>query len=114
MNNGIITAFVSTMGCLQRMSKEEDDVWRTLVAALAKGNKPLNLSFRFNEDGWSRMTAEWATELISYLLLSISKFYINNADFGVGMINVVITNVAKTTAMTVLYLNEIPACVWPM
>ena len=64
VNNGIITAFVSMMGCFQRMSKEEDDVWRTLVAALAKGNKPLNLSFRFNEDGWSGMTAERATELI--------------------------------------------------
>jgi len=106
VNHAVIAAFVSTMGCMKRMAKEDDDVWRMFLAALAKGKKPLKLDFDFDEEGWSGMTAERVTELISHLPLSVSELTIMhanfgpNTNFGVGMIDAIINHVANTTSMT--------------
>merc|ERR1740124_2128867 len=83
------------------MAKEDDDVWRMFLAALAKGKKPLKLDFDFDEEGWSGMTAERVTELISHLPLSVSELTIMhanfgpNTNFGVGMIDAIINSCCK-------------------
>lgn len=50
VNNAVVAAFVSTIGCFKRMLEEGDDVWRIFLAALAKGKKPLNFELYFGLD----------------------------------------------------------------
>merc|ERR1740124_958110 len=62
LNDALKATFV-TEPILAKATKENDELWNSYLVALSKGKKKIDMLFKFNDDEWSQLTADRATEL---------------------------------------------------
>jgi len=65
---------------MQKASKESDNVLGEFVAALFKGEVPIDMKFDFRN--WAGFTAKRVIEMINHLPLTVQKLNISFAKFG--------------------------------
>jgi len=107
VNDALHASFALSIATLQAAMKQGDEVWESFLLALSKGEKEVNMEFRFGDDGWIGLTEDRAIQLVSNIPLSTRKLSVYNATFGIKFMKALTQRIDTLSKLIYVKLYDI-------